>query len=643
MYQQEQAMNLRRLLLIVAVLCSPVFAAVTYGQATVSAWTGNVAAPHLDVVGDREGAKLEPIKIIAARNGTFSGKLVLCGGKEPLTNVSATVTGLKSTDGKNTISADSIQVRLATGHVKSGWHMQSLAGSTFDVLEEGTVAKVEPITISRNKYHQWFIQGRSYLPVWVTVKVPADAAPGDYAGVLTAQANGKKVQAPIELKVHAYTLPDSTEFVTWIETIQSPDSLAMQYDVKMWSPQHWKLIEKSLEYGAMLGNRSVYFPLIAETNFGNAESSVRWTPKGNNRYEYDTSIVEKYLDLQIKIQGKPKLVVFPLWDVYLEGGAYAASHESDEIREARQDHKGNGPEVTTPEGDKHTLPLQSAPASQGIWAPLFVKLQGLLAKRGLGDALTFGMATDIVPHEAVVNLVEKNVPGARWAIQSHSFYGGKDKKANFRYAAFVWGVKGYCRGEKGWLNEFLLVQFPRNWANQYPITSYRQLGEVNITGGQHGAGRLGLDYFNVVKDQRGRLVGQSWSRYPKANWRNLNITECLLAPGPEGPIATARFEMLREGTQECETRIYIQTAIDSGRLPAALAAECKKVLSERDQWLKASAIRKGDRPWFEQSNPDEDQYKLYSGQWQEKSDELFACAAKVTATGLKITPVSKAK
>ncbi|HUU43098.1 MAG TPA: hypothetical protein VMX57_04925, partial [Planctomycetota bacterium] len=40
-------------------------------------WTGNPAGPHLDIVGDEAGASAGPVKIVGARNGTFSGKVVV--------------------------------------------------------------------------------------------------------------------------------------------------------------------------------------------------------------------------------------------------------------------------------------------------------------------------------------------------------------------------------------------------------------------------------------------------------------------------------------------------------------------------------------------------------------------------------------
>ena len=96
---------------------------------------------------------------------------------------------------------------------------------------------------------------------------------------------------------------------------------------------------------------------------------------------------------------------------------------------------------------------------------------------------------------------------------------------NLRYSSLVYSALAFCTGQKGWEKPFLLTQFMRGMTDKYPITSYRLAPEVNITGSQRGVGRIGLDYWSVIANKKGQRAGQVWERYPKANWRNLNITQ----------------------------------------------------------------------------------------------------------------------
>jgi hypothetical protein len=120
--------------------------------------------------------------------------------------------------------------------------------------------------------------------------------------------------------------------------------------------------------------------------------------------------------------------------------------------------------------------------------------------------------------------------------------------------------------------------------NGHPLR-VRTMPEVNITGNQRGVGRLGADFWSVLRDRRGQRRGQVFERYPHNHWRGLNINNWFLAPGPEGPVGTARLENLREGVQECEALIFLkETLLDDARrsaLDVKTGQETRETLDER--------------------------------------------------------------
>ena len=149
------------------------------------------------------------------------------------------------------------------------------------------------------------------------------------------------------------------------------------------------------------------------------------------------------------------------------------------------------------------------------------------------------------------------------------------------------------------------------------------MGEMNTTGQQRGFSRVGGDFFAVLKDRRGRWRGGLSARFPKTSWRNLDIRTSVLAPGRNGPVATARFEMMREGLQESEARIFIEKALTDpaakAKLGAALAQKCQEVLDERVRAIRQAAESWGTyMTWKWYTSPD----------LRERSEKLYAAAAE---------------
>jgi hypothetical protein len=173
-----------------------------------------------------------------------------------------------------------------------------------------------------------------------------------------------------------------------------------------------------------------------------------------------------------------------------------------------------------------------------------------------------------------------------------------------------------------------------------PPTKWRHLCELNITGGQRGIGRIGADNWKVIRDKRDKRVGYAWGRYPHSSWRNLNLFTNLLAPGVDGPVATARYEMFREGIQECEARIVIEEALtDPKKLEAlgdTLAAECQKALDDHAlaMWTSQSNLQltgpiyRYATTWRTRSGTAGNRWFIHS-RWQDRTLGLFRLAGKV--------------
>jgi hypothetical protein len=449
---------------------------------------------------------------------------------------------------------------------------------------------------------------RALAGVWVTVTVPEDAKAGLYRGQLTVEANGLPLRTiPVELTVADWRMPDSQDWRTWIEMIQSPDTLALEYGVPLWSEKHWAMIARSFQLIRSSGSRVVYIPLLRNTNQGNAESMVRWVRQKDGSLKPDYAIMDKYLDLAQKHLGDLKLVVFYAWDAYLvtsyRNESYVERPTTSGPAQQRWDMRQKGLAVTmldeaTGKAEPGHLPLYTAPESRALWQPVYAELRERMKRRGLEKAMALGMVCDQEPSKEEVQFLKEVTGGLAWVCHSH-FTRTRNRPSpnallrgvgDIRYEAHA--TKTYQADPNkgrfhGWQVPELRADLDRFGEHNGPALRVRQVPQLNITGQQRGVGRLGGDFWNVIRDARGRRAGQAFARYPENHWRGLNIASWFLAPGPDGPVGTARLENLREGVQECEARILIESALldaeRKNRLGPDLAERAQTVLDEHQR------------------------------------------------------------
>ncbi|MBN2584371.1 MAG: hypothetical protein JXL80_15020, partial [Planctomycetes bacterium] len=168
-------------------------------------WNGDVLThdTYADV-GDR-CEPLQPVSITAPRNGWSSGKVVL-GSSKAIDGLKVTCGDLKQGDA--VIPAAAMRARYAVAFADQPDVRLPLESLLEEPLDSFPAAA-----------------GGTVVPVWLTVKVPADAKAGTYTGQVTVEATGEKaLVVPVTLQVSDFVVPDTQDYVTWIELMQSPDT-----------------------------------------------------------------------------------------------------------------------------------------------------------------------------------------------------------------------------------------------------------------------------------------------------------------------------------------------------------------------------------------------------------------------------------
>jgi len=623
-------------------------------------WSGDILAPDFTSDFGNPCEALGRVVIQGPRNGWSSGKVIV-GSPKAIEGLKATCSDLQQAAAGGgaaaTIPSARVRVRYAVpfGRTTTNGDDRPRGASVIDSLLEAPLDSF-PAT-----------EFGTVVPIWLTVQVPKDARPGQYTGQVTVEAKGEKaVSVPVSLEVADYAVPDTQDYRTWIELMQSPDTLAAEYNVPLWSEKHWGMIGDSMRYIGEIGSRVVMIPLIAQTNSGNEQSMVRFIPKADGTYDFDFSVMDRYLDTAEKNMGKPKFTVFIAWEIYLmtpksevkvdpNEGSYVSMEKS--WLAARWGLRGKGPAVTTLDPATKEVGITNLPRfedansnAKAIWKSLFDELHKRMAKRGLEKTMLLGMASDYCPSKeelAVLQEVSGNLP---WINHTHggNRVGAKlNGIATVAYTAYVWNVtyaKDPGKQGFGWKRPELYAEFRRGGSmSDWPLSTSLLFPELQITGGQRGIGRIGADFWAALRDKSGQRRSRVWEKYPQSLWHSCNLSSHMLVPGPTGPVASIRYELMREGVQECEARIAIERVLTNealkAKVPADLAARCQQLLDER-VWRELKAFSDLQLTWRTYATAGNNWYygcagtpghSWYAGSgWQDRTQKLYDLAGEMT-------------
>ena len=601
-------------------------------------WTVDVARALVDPEWGAQNERLSPIRIVAARNGTFSGQTVVVGA---LDGLAASVSELRHTDGKAAIPKAALRIRYAVPNplwpsamgqlgmvVPVRWKLDAgMAGGTrLDVLLDTLPPKA------------------AVAGIWVSARTPKDARPGEYTGELTVTLkDAAPTRIPIQLHLADWTLPDVRDQASLSNIYQSPDTLAAYYKAEPWSEAHWRLIEKSMELLGGIGNIGLFIPLLAESQMGNAESMVPWIKQADGTYRYDFRVFDRYLDTALKHHDRLRFVSLNVW------GYEAALKTWRGPRDYAATYGARVTAIDPATGAKQNLrlPQYGTPECEALWRPLLLACRERLKAKGLDDKILVGLAADLGPEPATAAMFRRILPEAGWIAESHILNRGylydSATKAGVpvRYNSIVYGgdvPDPAARRLYGWQHEkdILVLNFNRSGSNLLlmgypPPWSFRSWMETTMACGRNGNGRVGGDYWHIgasllgdgergwgiVGGSGGTMFGRYTHSHADESGLGRNCTD-LFAPGPDGPVSTARLENAREGIQETEARIFIEKALlDKGRpLPPDLAKRCQQLLDER---TNVARLWKLGAP------------TLGAQGWQERSQRLYGAAAEVAA------------
>ena len=148
-------------------------------------------------------------------------------------------------------------------------------------------------------------------PVWLSINIPGDAAPGTYASTMTMFAAGKKHSTfKFSIEVLDRILPPASEWEFHLDLWQNPYAVARVKGVEPWSEAHWEALRPLMKLLAGAGQKVITATLNNRPWGGQTEdafgSMIGWTKKSDGSWQYDYTVFDNWvqfmMDLGIKRQ-----------------------------------------------------------------------------------------------------------------------------------------------------------------------------------------------------------------------------------------------------------------------------------------------------------------------------------------------------
>jgi len=375
----------------------------------------------------------------------------------------------------------------------------------------------------------------STQPIWLTIFVPSDAAPGRWRGAALIAAGGETVELPINLLVHPIALPSQRHlYVTnWINR----ENFARHHGTEAYSPRFWQVVE-SYARNVAAHHQNVIpcweWPRICQEDDG--------------KLSFDYSDYDRWIETFMRA-GCSTLI---------EGGGFARRGLGQwevpwfEWRE---------PHVRRRDGARVRMDPQT------VIQQLVRSLVRHMKERGWHDRFIMHVVDEPAPHTEAdykrkSRLVHEWAPDVRY-IEAMSLL-----DARGHLDIWVPNLDHFdqhrdhylgLREQSGFQLWFYTCMFPTgrypNRFLDFSLLKTRILHWINwryrLTGYLH----WGLNYWTDDPFHQDRLRD---SLPPGDCW--------IVYPGPDGPIESLRWEHMREGLQDFELlRLLDQRAQETGK------------------------------------------------------------------------------
>lgn len=217
-------------------------------------------------------------------------------------------------------------VLWTSGERKTGVRIESvhLNGSDGATLDDGITATLissvmagrgrpslgkpqEPIPDVLKPVASVEMAPRSVQPVWMTVDVPADTAPGVYDGTIVVVSDqGDRIELTLSLEVLDIRLPAPGDWDQFIDLWQNPYAVARAEGIpksELWSDAHFAAMlphyQRLRDAGQDVITATVVKDPWASQTYDPYDSMVEWTKNTDGTWSFDFSVFDRWVEFMM--------------------------------------------------------------------------------------------------------------------------------------------------------------------------------------------------------------------------------------------------------------------------------------------------------------------------------------------------------
>lgn len=190
--------------------------------------------------------------------------------------------------------------------------------------------------------------------LWCEIHIPKNINPGTYNGSVKVFTRKMFSDEQIiheyyfTLQIRDIRLPDPTEYKMHLDLWQHLSNISRKHDVRLFSSDHFKVIEKYIESLARLGQKSITviateIPWSGQRTFNDLDeptdlfeySYIKTTKNSDDDFIYDYSNMDRYIELCMSYGIKDRIEVFGLCGIWMteeNGFGKAAKDFPDGVR-----------------------------------------------------------------------------------------------------------------------------------------------------------------------------------------------------------------------------------------------------------------------------------------------------------------------